>query len=249
MVKPAEAEKNLAWEAAQAAKQAAPTELELAALALAQADAVMPAATPAAAAAAAGSAGPLRLQVSGFKQGLGENEIRQIFEPFGALDSVSVVRDASGQPISVAYVVFRSAVDGRNAMTHWHGQSLLDHVLAVTATGADAAADGSGAAVGVGELDDDDGGLKINAQVSTEHQTAAQHGVLGSCDSAEPPGCSDGKCRPRMSAVLLAAHLHRLHAIYHYRPLLKTRLARLTQCVCYYRCVVGSLLYRNVLRS
>jgi RNA-binding protein 39 len=166
MVKPAEAEKNLAWEAAQAAKQAAPTDAELAALALAQADLAMPAVKTAATAAA--PAGPLRLQVSGFKQGLGENEIRQIFEPFGALDSVSVVRDACGQPISVAYVVFRSAVDGRNAMTHWHGQSLLDHVLAVTATGLDAA-DGSGAAVGLGELDDDDGSLKINAQVSTGH--------------------------------------------------------------------------------
>lgn len=180
MVKPAEAEKNLAWEAAQAAKQAAPTELELAALALAQADAAMPAMMTAATAAAAGPAGPLRLQVSGFKQGLGENEIRQIFEPFGALDSVSVVRDASGQPISVAYVVFRSAVDGRNAMTHWHGQSLLDHVLAVTATGLDAA-NGGGGAVGLGELDDDDGGLKINAQVSTQHGAAAHSWPARSC--------------------------------------------------------------------
>lgn len=163
MVKPAEAEKNLAWEAAQAAKAAAPADVDLATLGLG--DIGLPLATAAVTAAPAVPAGPLRLQVSGFKQGLGENEIRQIFEPFGALDSVSVVRDAAGQPLSVAYVVFRSGVDGTNAMTHWHGQSLLDHVLTVTATALDAAAEGPGPAVGVGELDDDDGGLKINAQV------------------------------------------------------------------------------------
>jgi RNA-binding protein 39 len=163
MVKPAEAEKNLAWEAAQAAKAAAPADADLASLGLG--DIGLPLATAAVSAAPPVPAGPLRLQVSGFKQGLGENEIRQIFEPFGPLDSVSVVRDAAGQPLSVAYVVFRSAVDGTNAMTHWHGQSLLDHVLTVTATALDAAAGGAGPAVGVGELDDDDGGLKINAQV------------------------------------------------------------------------------------
>jgi RNA-binding protein 39 len=158
MVKPAEAEKNLAWEAAQAAKQAAPTDADLSVLGLG--DLGLPVPT------AAAAAGPLRLQVSGFKQGLGENEIRQIFEPFGAIDSVSVVRDASGQALSLAFVVFRSAVDGRNAMTHWHGQSLLDHVLNVTATAMDTPADnGGGVAALVGELDDEEGGLKINAQV------------------------------------------------------------------------------------
>ena len=164
MVKPAEAEKNLAWEAAQAAKQAAPTDADLSALALADIGLTVPTA------AAAAAAGPLRLQVSGFKQGLGENEIRQIFEPFGAIDSVSVVRDASGQALSLAFVVFRNAVDGRNAMTHWHGQSLLDHVLNVTATAMDTPADnGGGVAALVGELDDEEGGLKINAQVRHTH--------------------------------------------------------------------------------
>lgn len=166
MVKPAEAEKNLAWEAAQAAKQNAPADADLLALGLGDVGLAAAAAVPP-------PSGPLRLQVTGFKQGLGENEIRQIFEPFGQLDSVSVVRDAAGQPVSIAYVVFSNAVDGNNAMTHWHGQSLLDHVLTVTATTLDAPAAPAGAAaavpaplVGVGELDDDDGGLKINAQVS-----------------------------------------------------------------------------------
>jgi hypothetical protein len=66
--------------------------------------------------------------------------------------------------MSIAYVVFRNGLDGSNAMTHWHGQSLLDNVLTVTATALDAGMGGLGPAVGVGELDDEDGGLKIDAQ-------------------------------------------------------------------------------------
>lgn len=110
MVKPAEAEKNLAWEAQQAAKQSSAAEAELAALGLA----------PAALGAMAAPAGPLKLQVTGFKKGLTEKEIQQIFEPFGPVDNVMVVRDGAGAPIDIAYVVFRSALDGENARVRRH---------------------------------------------------------------------------------------------------------------------------------
>jgi hypothetical protein len=63
----------------------------------------------------AAPAGPLRLQVTGFKQGLGEAEIQQIFEPFGPVESVTVVRDGAGQPINIAYVIFQNKTDGQNA--------------------------------------------------------------------------------------------------------------------------------------
>lgn len=178
MVKPAEAEKNLAWEAAQAAKAAAPPDADLIALGLGAAGADLTALALAAAAPPPLPEGPLRLQVAGFKQGLGENEIRQIMEPFGALDSVSVVHDAAGQPQSIAHVVFRSATDGRAAMGHWNGLTLLDHVLSVTEVPLDSsgtaaamagafvsAAAAAGPPVGAGELDDADGGLKIDGQV------------------------------------------------------------------------------------
>jgi hypothetical protein len=65
MVKPAEAEKNLAWEAAQAAKAAAPVDADLIALGLGSAALPAPTAAPVAPLV---PAGPLRLQVSGFKQ-------------------------------------------------------------------------------------------------------------------------------------------------------------------------------------
>jgi RNA recognition motif-containing protein len=53
--------------------------------------------------------------VTGFKQGLGEAEIQQIFQPFGPIENVTVVRDGAGQPINIAYVVFVNTADGQNA--------------------------------------------------------------------------------------------------------------------------------------
>lgn len=150
MVKPAEAEKNIAWEAQQAAKQSTAAEAELA-LGLG--------AVPVGALAA--PVGTLRLQVTGFKAGLGENEIRQIFEPFGAIDSVEVVRDGAGAPVSIAYVVFHNAQDGHNAMAHWHGKMLLDHQLNVTVA---ASRPEPAAGNDVGGLDDDD--FRLNTQVT-----------------------------------------------------------------------------------
>lgn len=162
MVKPAEAEKNIAWEAQQAAKASTAAEAELAALGLG--------AVPVGVGAPAIPAGPLRLQVTGFKKGLGENEIRQIFEPFGAIDAVEVVRDGAGVPVSIAYVAFRNAQDGQNAMAHWHGKMLLDHQLNVTV----AASRPEPAAVNdIGGLDDDD--FKLNTQVRRGGQSV-EHG-------------------------------------------------------------------------
>lgn len=167
MVKPAEAEKNLAWEAAQAAKQNAPADADLLALGLGDVG------LTAAAAAIAAPTGPLRLQVTGFKQGMAENDLKLIFEPFGALDSISVVRDAAGQPISIAYLVYTNAADGRNAMNYWHNRALAEDLLSVTEAPLQTPAPAPGPIVGVGELDDDDGGLKIDAQV--------RQGCVASC--------------------------------------------------------------------
>lgn len=153
MVKPAEAEKNIAWEAEQAAKQSTAAQAELAALGLGT--------VPMGMGVPAIPAGPLRLQVMGFKKGLGENEIRQIFEPFGPVDAVEVVRDGAGVPVSIGYVTFRNAQDGQNAMAHWHGKMLLDHQLNVTVA---ASRPEPAAANDVGGLDDDE--FKLNTQVN-----------------------------------------------------------------------------------
>ncbi|KAF8065916.1 RBM39 [Scenedesmus sp. PABB004] len=166
MVKPAEAEKNLAWEAAQAAK-AAGADAEVA-LALGLAG-------------GAPRGGPARLQVSGFKTGLGEAEIRQIFEPFGVVDEVVVPRDPAGTPMALAFVTFRSAQDATNAQAHWHGKTLLDHVLSVAAAPLPGApplvADVGGAPLG-GLEDEDDYKLTTQSRAALMNRLAAGTGMV-----------------------------------------------------------------------
>lgn len=172
MVKPAEAEKNVAWEAAQAAKA---NQSDAAAL-LQAAGLAVP--TPAGAA-GEGDGGitivpigpPLTLRVTGFPVGLGEGELRQVFEPFGTVNDVTMVRDANGQDSSCD-ITFARAAEGQIAMAHWHGTELIGCKLSVTVAPTAAPAAGAAAAAlaaaagaeGVGELDDEEGGLKLNSQ-------------------------------------------------------------------------------------
>jgi len=172
MVKPAEAEKNLAWEAQQQAKQNA-----------ADVTAVLGMAT--------GDLGlsadlPMKLQVTGFKAGLGEAELRQIFEPFGVVDAVSLVRDAAGQPVGIGYVVFRSSANATTAMHHWDGNMLLDSVLKVTVAPL-APAEG-GPTTTVGELDEDEDNFKLNSQ----SRAALMSRLAGSAGLAPPAPAAGG---------------------------------------------------------
>lgn len=129
MVKASEAEKNLAWEAAQAAKQAGLT-LPTGAAA---SGAAAPAAPPALAAAPppAPATVPCKLQVSNLPAELAEQDLAQIFGPFGPLAGVEIVRDAVGRPTGVAYVTFVSTPDASNALAHWNGRQLATFALSV----------------------------------------------------------------------------------------------------------------------
>lgn len=179
MVKPAEAEKNVAWEAAQAAKAAGGA---------AAPDALT---DPLAAA-----AGPLRLRVSGLKPGLGDAEVRQIFEPFGKLDAVELDLAAGS-----ALVVFSSAQAGSNAQAHWHGRSLLDSELRVVTEGsgtgsttAAAAAVAAAAAAGAGALGPASGGAAADpmAMLAAANAAAAANSLLAPGLPAAPPGLLPG---------------------------------------------------------
>jgi RNA-binding protein 39 len=85
MIKASEAEKNLAWEAAQAAKAQAAQ-----------------AAAPGAAASVPLSSGPCWLAVNNLHPDLGEPEITQLFSPFGNLLTVQVSRPFERMPLSCA---------------------------------------------------------------------------------------------------------------------------------------------------
>jgi RNA-binding protein 39 len=197
MVKPAEAEKNVAWEAAQAAKSSTDAAALLAAAGLPVPGATAPAAEP-----AKPPAGPpLTLRVTNFPPGLGEAEMRQVFEPFGALTDVTLPSP------DVCEITFARAAEGQIAASHWNGNELIGCRLAVEVVGAGVAAAGSGtvpigvpppvaagAAVGpvpdmvnVGELDDEEGGLKLDSQSRAALMSRLAGGAAGPAPIAAVP--------------------------------------------------------------
>ncbi|KAL6766538.1 hypothetical protein ACKKBG_A36425 [Auxenochlorella protothecoides x Auxenochlorella symbiontica] len=155
MVKMSEAEKNLAWEAAEAQKAqakdmearygapgadgAAPATAGLVpGLAAAPAvDLSDPAAAAAAVAAAAGFApsaatAPCRLSVGNLHPAITEADLRPIFEPFGLLDGVALQHDAAGVPLGSAWVHFRHLTDATRAMQSLDRFTLVDREIRVT---------------------------------------------------------------------------------------------------------------------
>jgi hypothetical protein len=55
---------------------------------------------------------PPRPQVNGFPPGLGEEQLKQIFDPFGTIDRVELVKDQTGNPVGYGYVTFRTLQEG-----------------------------------------------------------------------------------------------------------------------------------------
>ncbi|GLC69827.1 hypothetical protein PLESTF_000884800 [Pleodorina starrii] len=134
MVKASEAEKNMAWEAAQQQKHSAQTATEQLLSSLAASTGGSggnKVADPAAAAAVMND--PCWLQVCNLMKELGEAEIQQLFSPFGKLELVQVVRDTTGRSTGVAYLKFGQMDAAAGAMAHWHGRKLVDSQLTVTA--------------------------------------------------------------------------------------------------------------------
>ncbi|GIL63854.1 hypothetical protein Vafri_17719 [Volvox africanus] len=130
MVKASEAEKNMAWEAAQQQKQSsqAATQPSLLTSLTSTGSGGMGTAS------AVSTKGPCWLQVSNLLKELEDAEIQQLFAPFGKLETVQLARDVTGRSIGVAYLKFESMDAAAGAMAHWHGRKLVDTQLTVTAT-------------------------------------------------------------------------------------------------------------------
>lgn len=107
MVKMSEAEKNLAWEAnqQQAAQQAKLT-----------ADTTL-------------STGPCTLAVSNLLPTLSEADIAPIFEPFGVVMAIRLVRDPAGRSMGYGHVEFASAADATRAMQDLQGMDVAGQKL------------------------------------------------------------------------------------------------------------------------
>ena len=116
MVKMSEAEKNLAWEAAEQHKvQQKQLEADIAAGRLPASAAMAAAMAPPMSApplpgmpplptAPPPTTGPCRLLVENLHTSISEADLRPIFEPFGQVDYIQIERDAAGQSVGKATI-------------------------------------------------------------------------------------------------------------------------------------------------
>jgi RNA-binding protein 39 len=108
MVKHSEAEKNIAWEAEQAAKGVTGKGKR------GNGDGTQ-------------QSGPCALFVAGLHEGLAEEDVKAVFEPFGALDAIEISRDGNGQSNGHGIVQYREwshamlAVSQLNGLARWTG--------------------------------------------------------------------------------------------------------------------------------
>lgn len=131
MIKGSEVEKNLAWEAQQAAKlQAQQQHNQQAAAALSfMLNPSLGVAAPSLT--IPSGLGSCRLQVSNLHPGLDESDLKQAFEPFGFLETIEVSRDQNKKSLGVGFVQFREFTDGAKAIQHWNGRQLGGRALEV----------------------------------------------------------------------------------------------------------------------
>lgn len=136
MVKSSEAEKNIAWEAAQAQKQAEAAN-----------QGQNP---PAAAAAGVGglgggvgvggfggiggvAAGPCKLHVGGLHVNISEEDLEAVFEPFGETNFITVQRDAAtGTSLGSGYVQYKQTQHALLAISQLNGLELVGQSLRVS---------------------------------------------------------------------------------------------------------------------
>jgi len=150
-VKTSEAEKNIAWEAEQAQKK--------------KLGASYGQGVP-----YIGSAGPCKLRVGGLHLGLSEDDVKAVFEPFGELDFISMIKDddpgAAGKFAS-AFVQFKLTQHAMLALSQLNGLELVGIPIRVSiaSQGVQAAASTMAAPVeSLGELDEGSGGLRMDSR-------------------------------------------------------------------------------------
>ena len=186
MVKSSEAEKNLAWEAQEQAKQN-----QAAAAALLTGATVVGVAP----------AGPCKLYVGNLNPQIDETELAGLFSPFGKLDFVQVVRDSTGKSQTYGYVQYTNGNDSTAAVAHWNGKMVAGASLKVSVTSTNqallaaavaAAPSAASAYEPVGELDDEEekGGMKLtsNARAQLMSRLASSAGLQAPPSMFPTPG-------------------------------------------------------------
>ncbi|CAK7329463.1 unnamed protein product [Dovyalis caffra] len=109
------------------------------------------------------SGGARRLYVGNLHFNITEDQLRQVFEPFGAVELVQLPHDESGHCKGFGFVQFARLEDSRNAL-NLNGQvEIAGRPIKVSAVTDQAGAQDGG--INAGDFDDDEGGgLALNAR-------------------------------------------------------------------------------------
>eukprot|EP01026_Neomeris_dumetosa_P059119 TRINITY_DN5518_c0_g1_i4.p2 TRINITY_DN5518_c0_g1~~TRINITY_DN5518_c0_g1_i4.p2 ORF type:complete len:530 (+),score=86.01 TRINITY_DN5518_c0_g1_i4:141-1592(+) len=147
MVKVSEAEKNQAWEAQQQMQKTR----EEAQRAILEGTST--------------ASGPVRVYVGNLDRSVMESDLKQIFEPFGEVVNITVQRDAAGNSVGYAYVLFTSASGASKAVQTLNGIEIVSGMKLQVNVAQTGVGDGSGGLV-PGELDEDgeNGGMRLSVQ-------------------------------------------------------------------------------------
>lgn len=115
-----------------------------------------------------------RLFVGNLHVNVMEDDLRTVFEPFGAVDRIDMQLDDSGRSKGFAFVHFVNGADGTKAMSRLNGLELAGKPMKVGVVNETASGSGAGGYTGGGgggdngnwKLEDDDGagGLALGAQ-------------------------------------------------------------------------------------
>lgn len=125
MIKSSEAEKNIAWEAQQQQKAAA--------VAKPQGVGVPPPGGLLPPHPATLGPGPCKLYVGNLHTALGDDDLKSLFEPFGAIDSIEVTKDLkTGVSLGFAFVVYKATADAMQAAQQLNNMDLAGQQMKVT---------------------------------------------------------------------------------------------------------------------
>ncbi|KAJ4456351.1 putative RNA-binding protein 39 [Paratrimastix pyriformis] len=86
----------------------------------------------AAAAAASATSIPMKLYVGSLNPNIREADLRQLFAPWGDIDSINIIKDESGHSKGFGFIQYKRAEDGRKAMAAMNGFEVVGMQLKVS---------------------------------------------------------------------------------------------------------------------
>jgi len=131
------------------------------------------------------SFGPTRLYVGSLHFNITEDDLRLVFVPFGDIEFIDLHKDAeTGRSKGFAFIQFKRAEDAKRALQQVNGLEVAGRQIKVgyvtDPTSKTSTAPMEPTTTTAGELDDDEGGLTLNAQARALLMAKLQRGTSGS---------------------------------------------------------------------